>query len=582
MEITIKKIVIIFLVCMIGLGCLTFAFSKNVTKNNQSKTKIKDEVKKPIEDNKTHQEKTTQDLDKTENIEQAPQQESQENQETNLESSETVNQNYNYIPVDSFNVKIPNNRLYIGDTTQLITTIIPSNATEQEISYQSSNKNIAIVSKTGVVTAVNVGECTITITVKNVGSGTLKVTVLSKNNTTYNNQEQTNSNSSTISGSVEYKNNIQINPSSNSNNSIKDDSLVNNENPPSNQVTSEQQIPTQPLPSQPSNSVAQEEIKNGWYTINNKKYYYKNNKKLTNTYIDYIYLNNNGVAQEKVGNFSATLYGAIAWANQNINIRKEANQNSKVLGTIKTGGKMKILSAENSSTKYIKVKYRNIVGYVYSNYIYINLPDIIPDIIYNISNANKSIYRSAGVNIPNITGKNLYGYSMKYNEKINKTTYYVPLLYPVAKQLQKAYNKAVKQGYNLKIYDTYRPYDISKKINKEFKQLYNSNKKVKKAVNYDKDGSYWGTSWFLANSISMHNRGAALDLTLTDKNNIELNAQTTMHTLDARSVTKYNNAVAKKLNNIMTSVGFETLKSEWWHFQEDDYKSSTYNSFKIS
>ena len=54
-----------------------------------------------------------------------------------------------------------------------------------------------------------------------------------------------------------------------------------------------------------------------------------------------------------------------------------------------------------------------------------------------------------------------------------------------------------------------------------------------------------------------------------------------MHTLDTRSVRKYNNSTAKKLSEIMTSVGFETLDSEWWHFQENNYKKSVANSFQL-
>ena len=54
-----------------------------------------------------------------------------------------------------------------------------------------------------------------------------------------------------------------------------------------------------------------------------------------------------------------------------------------------------------------------------------------------------------------------------------------------------------------------------------------------------------------------------------------------MHTLDTSSLVKYNNNVSNKLRSIMTSVGFETLKSEWWHFQEDSYRTSPYVSFKL-
>ena len=323
------------------------------------------------------------------------------------------------------------------------------------------------------------------------------------------------------------------------------------------------------------------ETKNGWTTINGKTYYYKNGQKVKNAYIDYIYLNSYGVAKEKIGNFSATLYGAMAWANQNMNMREHARMSSNIVGTVPMGGKMYILSSDNANTKYIKVKYDNKIGYVYSDYIYINLPDIIPDIIYQITNANSSIFRSSGYKIDGITGKNLYGFTKKYNTKIGKKTYYAPILYPIAKQVQTAYNIAQNEGYNLKIYDTYRPYDISQEINAQFQKLYQANPKVKNQINYDKEGNYWGTSWFLAKNVSRHNKGAALDLTLTDSNNNELRAQTPMHTLDTRSLRKYNNNVANKLSSIMTSAGFETLESEWWHFQEDNYRNSNYTSFKI-
>ena len=49
-----------------------------------------------------------------------------------------------------------------------------------------------------------------------------------------------------------------------------------------------------------------------------------------------------------------------------------------------------------------------------------------------------------------------------------------------------------------------------------------------------------------------------------------------------RSVRKYNNSTANTLSKIMTSAGFETLDSEWWHFQENSYKNSVANSFKLN
>ena len=132
-----------------------------------------------------------------------------------------------------------------------------------------------------------------------------------------------------------------------------------------------------------------------------------------------------------------------------------------------------------------------------------------------------------------------------------------------------------------KVYDSYRPYSVTKTIYNKFSALYNSNKTVKNKVNYDKNGVYWGPGWFLAQSASNHNRGIAVDIALTNKNGKDLKAQCAMHTLDTSALTKYNNENAKKLRSIMTGVGFETLQSEWWHFEEQNYKSSPVTDIKI-
>lgn len=548
-----KNLIIVFILCLVGVGVIFFIINNRnnntVNKSNNTNgenvvTKSEDVVSQEVVSSDAEDEPINNDT-------------SVSSPASNNASSTTLNQQEQdtYIPVTKFVVRVQDREIYVGDTTTVITTIYPDNATNPEIVYSSSNPSIAIVSSDGTVTAIGSGECYITSSVNNLASGQVKVTVLNQNNTTY------------LNDNVEEQE--QQTESEQQQKEQKDDSSTSNS---SDQVTN----------SSPDSDNKKEDIKNGWYTINNKKYYYKNNTLVKNSYVDYIYLDSNGVAQDKIGDFSATLYGAVAWANQDLNIRAKATQNSKKIGIVAAGDKMTILSSENSSTKYIKIKYNNQVGYVYSNFIYINLPDVIPDMIYNISNADKSIYKTSGKSIPNVTGVNLYGFSKKYNKKIGKTTYYAPLLYPVAKQLQKAYNTALSQGYNLKIYDTYRPYDVSVKINKEFKSLYNSNKSVKNGIDYDNDGAYWGTGWFLANSISLHNRGVAIDLALTDSRGNELGAQTPMHTLDTRSVRKYNNSAANTLSKIMTSVGFETLDSEWWHFQENNYKNSVANSFKLN
>ena len=476
----------------------------------------------------------------------------------------------NYIYVTSISLTLRTTTLEIGESARISVLIKPSNATEKNIVCKSGNSKVAVVSSDGLITGVRVGTAYISVTVNDYYTKVIKVTVVDKNDTdsdkVYKNEviiEYTNKVDNTTNESQDISNtNSSTNTNNNTNNSDDNNSNKTNDN-------------------NADNDSVEEVKKNGWYIENKKKYYYKDGKLVKDGYVEYIYLDKNGVAQEKIGDFSATLYGAIAWANQELNIREKATKNSKRLGGVPVGGKMIILSSENSSTRYIKIKYNNTIGYVFSDYIYINLPDIMPDMVYNITNADNSIFKAADVNIPNVTGKALYGYTKQYNSKIDKTTYYAPLLYPVSKQLQKAYNVARSQGYNIKVYDTYRPYDVAVSVYKEFSNLYNTNKQVYNTINYDKGGKYWGPTWFLTKGASGHNRGTDMDITLTDSNNKELSAQTPMHTLDARSVVKYNNNIANKLREIMTSVGFETLKSEWWHFQENNYRSSPINSFRL-
>lgn len=79
---------------------------------------------------------------------------------------------------------------------------------------------------------------------------------------------------------------------------------------------------------------------------------------------------------------------------------------------------------------------------------------------------------------------------------------------------------------------------------------------------------------FLAQSVSNHNRGIALDLVLIDavtKENIPM--QTEIHDLSWYSVTGQNNENARLLAQYMKGAGYNGLASEWWHFQDDDTRN---------
>ena len=537
------KYLIKFLTALVLLTVLV-AFTITVRNNLEVKkndTKITNDRKKVNPDQTTTLKIDNETTNNTSNL----------NDNTDNKVKETINNTSTSLNNDSttkietvekdnsdtdFSLNFNSKTLNVGDTAKID---VISKQDDLKIDYKVMNKEVASVSANGTIKALNSGSTYLNVVANNNTAKIIELVILD-------NKKQED---------------------------VTEDTEVYQ---PSNDI-----IINDKIDNDQSTTTKEEEQKNGWVTIDGKKYYYKDNIKITNSYIDYIYLDNNGIAKKKIGTFSATLYGATAWANQELNIRKEATMDSNIIGTIPVGSKMTILASENTNSKYIKVKYNNLIGYVYSNFILINLPDVIPDMLYEITSASKSTASTANTAIPGITGKNLYGFTKKYNSKIDKETYYVPLLYPTAKKLQRAYNKARSEGYNLKVYDSYRPHDITISTNNYFRKLYNSNNKVKNAINYDKEGNYWGPSWFLASSVSAHNKGIALDITITNSNNQELKAQTAYDTLDTSSIVKYNNTVSSKLRNIMLSQGFSPLESEWWHFQDNDYKTSKVNTFHI-
>lgn len=65
-----------------------------------------------------------------------------------------------------------------GDTTQLTATVLPSDATNKNVTWSSGNTSVATVSSTGLVTAVSAGSATITVTtVDGAKTATCAVTV---------------------------------------------------------------------------------------------------------------------------------------------------------------------------------------------------------------------------------------------------------------------------------------------------------------------------------------------------------------------------------------------------------------------
>ena len=79
--------------------------------------------------------------------------------------------------------------LEVGDTATLAATVTPTNATNQNVTWESSNPSVAAVDESGKATAVTPGEATITVTTED-GSKTATCTVIVHTATTITTQPQ--------------------------------------------------------------------------------------------------------------------------------------------------------------------------------------------------------------------------------------------------------------------------------------------------------------------------------------------------------------------------------------------------------
>ncbi|WP_317047188.1 M15 family metallopeptidase [Flavobacterium lacus] len=166
---------------------------------------------------------------------------------------------------------------------------------------------------------------------------------------------------------------------------------------------------------------------------------------------------------------------------------------------------------------------------------------------------------------------NDFVYDMRYateNNFLNAKVYDCAecfLRFKTVKKLIEANQKFNLLGYTIKLYDCYRPLDVQKKM--------------------------WA---IVSNPIyvadpkkgSIHNRGGAVDLTLVDKNGVELVMGTDFDHFGkeaAHTYQDFSNEVLqnrKILREIMESCSFKVFQSEWWHYNLQTDESDKLSNFK--
>ena len=256
----------------------------------------------------------------------------------------------------------------------------------------------------------------------------------------------------------------------------------------------------------------------------------------------------------------------------------ETLTSTRRIDTAIAGTKFEILGESNSNGDYWAINYNGQCGWINAKYMAINLKEYIPSITYNITNANKSVFKSSGKNIEGLTSEKLY--TDDYND-------FVPVNYPFAIKIKAAQTEANKNGDTLIIYDAYRPKSVTDYASEKLNNLYINDQEVKSNIDFStENNSDWGKNWFLASTVSTHNKGCAVDASLKKISGEEYEMPTEMHELSTWAI-KYRGVGidyipdnyskrmkesegAKKLSNYMMNYGnLSDLASEWWHYQDD-------------
>jgi D-alanyl-D-alanine dipeptidase len=301
------------------------------------------------------------------------------------------------------------------------------------------------------------------------------------------------------------------------------------------------------------------------------------------------------------GDLELPVNGATGYASVDIGVM---NSGGERIAVLKAGAAFLILRED---LEWWLISVDGIEGWVRHNLCMINLPDVIPSIIYDNTNAYGSVCFSSGEFIPGLTGEALYSYSDRrdgkaYNSRFENHEYIIPVLYSMSKRIWNAQKFALANGDTLIIYEGYRPYSAQKKAVAALQSLANENSYVRTGLS----APPWSMGWFVATGISNHQRGYAVDLSLGQTVAIEdaisgdykhrsvtlfqyYQMPTQIGELSVSSVAHVspnsselsegmkNNIYAQNLRKYCTDAGLTPLASEWWHFNDEHTRRAITN-----
>jgi len=260
-----------------------------------------------------------------------------------------------------------------------------------------------------------------------------------------------------------------------------------------------------------------------------------------------------------------------------VNVRSQPNVGSDEVGKIEDRKAVNIIGitdVKDDGHKWYELIYNDITGFVRGDFISLEKPtDSVPKVIY-------------GTEVKDvITGEMVYS-KLDYVKRVapnvkciitlatsdnfvNKKMYSADIAMiqrSTGEKLRDAATIFGKAGYELVLWDAYRPYSVTIKLSDQVRnKLLTANPKFG----------------------SKHNRGAAVDVTLY-KNGEQVNMPTDSRILDLKhsarssSMTKEQRAFMDYLTDVMVEVGFTTYDGEWWHFNDSDWEKYPVMDFSLN
>lgn len=216
---------------------------------------------------------------------------------------------------------------------------------------------------------------------------------------------------------------------------------------------------------------------------------------------------------ENTGGFELPLEGAHGIALVNLKLYAD-HTGAASGGSLPAGTAFTILREEED--RVLAALRDGTKAWANKNDIMVNLPDLIPSMIYKNSNAEGSLMKNLGMELEGITGRRLYQ-SKVYNERLGRDEFIMPVQYHMAKKIMRAQQLAKERGLTIVLYEGFRPHDTQMAVADALQRLAGTNPDTRQSI--QKNG--FNISYYINTGISSHQMGSAVDVSLAQADSWE-------------------------------------------------------------